>query len=82
MKILYLSSEVAPFAKTGGLADVAGSLPAALKKKGVDIRVGLPKYQSVKIAGNETVRDGVVVYFVENKTYFDRPALYGDKDGD
>ena len=82
MKILYLSSEVAPFAKTGGLADVAGSLPAALKKKGVDIRVGLPKYQSVKLPGNETVQNGVTVYFVENKTYFDRPALYGDKNGD
>ncbi len=82
MKILYLSSEVAPFAKTGGLADVAGSLPAALHRKGIDVRVGLPKYQSVKISGDETVQDGVPVYFVENRTYFDRPGLYGDKSGD
>ena len=34
LKILFLSPEAAPFAKTGGLADVAGSLPAALKKLG------------------------------------------------
>ena len=43
-KILYVASEAVPFAKTGGLADVAGSLPAALKKQGCDIRVVMPKY--------------------------------------
>ncbi|MCX7001399.1 MAG: glycogen synthase GlgA [Candidatus Sumerlaeota bacterium] len=44
MKILYVSSEVVPFAKTGGLADVAGALPLALKKFGHDVRVATPKY--------------------------------------
>ena len=39
MKILYASSEVAPFAKSGGLADVAGALPKALVKDGIDCRV-------------------------------------------
>ena len=39
MKILLASSEIYPFAKTGGLADVAGALPKALKKIGVDGRV-------------------------------------------
>jgi starch synthase len=45
MKILIASSEVAPFAKTGGLADVAGSLPIALQKLDHDIRVITPKYK-------------------------------------
>lgn len=47
MNILYVSSEAAPFAKTGGLGDVAGSLPIALKEKGADARVILPLYKSV-----------------------------------
>ena len=44
MKVLFVASEAVPFAKTGGLADVAGSLPKALKEEGVDIRVIMPKY--------------------------------------
>jgi len=44
LKILLLSAEVAPFAKTGGLADVAGALPKALKDLGHDIRVAMPRY--------------------------------------
>jgi len=48
LKVFFLSPEVVPFAKTGGLADVAGSLPGALKKLGVDVRVGLPYYRVVK----------------------------------
>ncbi len=45
MKILILSSEAVPFAKTGGLADVAGSLPAALKRLGLDVHLCLPHYR-------------------------------------
>ncbi|MFH1122836.1 MAG: glycogen synthase GlgA [Pseudomonadota bacterium] len=48
LKVWFLSSEVEPFAKTGGLADVAGSLPGALKRLGVDVSVGLPFYRVVK----------------------------------
>ena len=47
MKILFAASEVAPFVKTGGLADVAGSLPAALAAHGHDIRVVLPLYSDI-----------------------------------
>lgn len=42
MKVLYVSSEALPFVKTGGLADVAGSLPKELLADGVDIRMVLP----------------------------------------
>ncbi len=47
MKVLFVSAEVTPFAKVGGLADVAGSLPKALHHFGLDIRVLMPKYPSV-----------------------------------
>jgi starch synthase len=47
MRIAILSSEVVPFAKTGGLADVAGALPKALGKHDVDARVILPLYQQI-----------------------------------
>ncbi len=45
MKVLFATSEAAPFIKTGGLGDVAGSLPKVLCKKGVDTRVILPLYR-------------------------------------
>jgi starch synthase len=44
LKVLFLSAEVVPFAKTGGLADVAGSLPKAIRALGHDIRVAMPRY--------------------------------------
>lgn len=44
LKILMLSAEVVPFAKTGGLADVAGSLPKAIHALDQDIRVAMPRY--------------------------------------
>ncbi len=46
-KILYIASEAMPFASTGGLADVIGSLPAAVAKEGVDVRVVIPLHSSV-----------------------------------
>ena len=48
MKILYTASEALPYAASGGLADVAGSLPAALVNAGEDCRVVLPLYKSIK----------------------------------
>lgn len=48
LNILYASSEALPFIASGGLADVAGSLPAALNKNGHDCRVVMPLYRGVK----------------------------------
>ncbi|MBU0630572.1 MAG: glycogen synthase GlgA [Candidatus Margulisbacteria bacterium] len=87
MRILYVSSEVVPFAKTGGLADVAGALPKALKRIGHDVRVFMPRYKMVdpekynltKIFPN--IYEGkipgteVIVYL------FDDPAFFGDREG-
>ncbi|MEK4348933.1 glycogen synthase GlgA [Paenibacillus sp. FSL P4-0184] len=47
MKVLFAAAEAHPFIKTGGLADVIGALPKALKGAGVDVRVILPKYRGI-----------------------------------
>lgn len=48
LKVLFAASESVPFIKTGGLADVAYSLPKELRKAGVDVRVVLPFYQDIR----------------------------------
>ena len=48
LKILFLSAEVAPFAKTGGLGDIGGSLPQALAALGHDVRVVMPAYKNIE----------------------------------
>lgn len=63
LKILFVSAEVAPFAKVGGLGDVAGALPQALKKLGADIRIMMPLYGSIKMVTSPSlsfVRRGVL----------------------
>jgi len=57
MKILMIASEVTPFAKTGGLADVIGSLPKELKRLGHDVRVIIPFYKEVEM-GDYSIRKG------------------------
>jgi starch synthase len=47
MRVVMAASEVVPYAKTGGLADVVGALPHALWRLGVDVAVIMPKYQSI-----------------------------------
>jgi len=47
LKVLFATSEVAPLIKTGGLADVSGALPAALRAIGVDMRILVPGYRQV-----------------------------------
>lgn len=48
MQIVFTSAECAPFVKTGGLGDVAGSLPAALVRAGAEVIVMVPKYATIK----------------------------------
>lgn len=62
LKVLLVASESAPFIKSGGLGDVVGSLPKALRKKGVDVRVVIPRHRAIK---DETMQD------VEFKGEFD-----------
>ena len=50
LKVLSLAAEIAPFAKTGGLADVCGSLPKALEHLGHDVRAVMPAYRGIEMA--------------------------------
>lgn len=97
MKILFVTSESAPFAKSGGLGDVAGSLPKALINKNIDIRVILPlyadideKYRSMmtKIADYDVDlnwrKQKCEVYKLDNDNvvyYFIQNSYYFDREG-
>lgn len=87
VKVLFCSSEVVPFAKTGGLADVAGTLPLELANLGIEIKIVLPYYKIIsprkfklkrldKYTLTVTLQNKVKVYFIQNKKYFDRASLY------
>ncbi|MDI6731529.1 MAG: glycogen synthase GlgA [Candidatus Margulisbacteria bacterium] len=89
MRIFYVSPEVVPFAKTGGLADVAGSLPKTLAELGHDVRIIMPRYKMIDPKKwqlkklNDEIWQGVLpgskvmVYFYENEAYFaSRDGLY------
>ncbi|HEY5575637.1 MAG TPA: glycogen synthase [Clostridiaceae bacterium] len=96
MKVLFAASEVAPFIKTGGLGDVAFSLPKALKNAGVDCRVILPKYLDIPSYFKDNMNtimqiqdffsidhleyEGMHFYFVGNDEYFEREGIYGFED--
>ena len=81
IKVLFCASEVAPFAKTGGLADVTGSLPQALEKLGVGTMIVTPRYRGMS-GEKKKYSKSVSVYFAENEAYFNRASFYGNEDGD
>src|ERR1017187_6957977 len=61
-RVLMISSEGAPFAKTGGLADVVGSLPAALRSYGDEVAVVIPRYGSIDLKNALRVWDDLAVH--------------------
>ncbi len=88
MRILFCSPEVTPFAKTGGLADVSGALPLALRARGIDCRVAMPLYRKIKethpkleIAGEISFfgGDGLIqssVYRKDHVYFIDHPEYF------
>lgn len=93
MKIALCAAEVVPFVKTGGLADVAGTLPLALEKLGEEVIIFLPRYKNIdtKQAALKKINDAVstttlgnniTVYLIENDPFYRRDGLYGDAQGD
>lgn len=97
MKIVFVSAEVAPYSKTGGLADVAGSLPKEFVKMGHDVLVITPRYKEIT-QNMEYVTDYSIPMFNKNmtavvkrhvqhfddkelKTYFVDNAYYFDRVG-
>ena len=93
MKVVFVASEVFPFAKTGGLADVCGALPVVVERLGVEAVVFMPKYRSVsekhptlkKVHNGlykATLGTNVSVYFIEQPEFFGREGIYGDAYGD
>ena len=80
MNILLAASEVVPYAKTGGLADVAGALPKALARLGHNVRVVMPRYKSEKIeAAGERLPGELRVPFDFGER---RIEVYIDKSGE
>jgi starch synthase len=94
-RVLMVASEAAPFVKTGGLADVLGSLPAALRSQGHTVAVLLPKYRQVDLYGSQRVYNDLplwlglasygaavdqVVHGGVSYLFLDCPSLF-DRDG-
>lgn len=72
-KILFVASEAVPFVKTGGLADVVGSLPKCFKKELFDVRVMIPKYLCIK----EELRDQMTYVNHFYMDYLDQSRYVG-----
>ncbi len=76
MKVLFVTYEAAPLFKFGGLGDVAGSLPKALRKLGVDIRIGMPLYR-ILTKTDFLPGTNVPVIFAESPL-FQKPGIIGN----
>ena len=63
LKVLIVASEMVPFAKTGGLADVAGALPVALARLGHQVSVIMPRYPTIEraVRSLEKVQDHLAI---------------------
>ncbi len=61
-RVLMVSSEAAPLAKTGGLADVLGALPGALRSYGDEVAVLIPRYGSIDLGGMRRVYDHLAIH--------------------
>ena len=61
MKILFISSEVTPFAQTGGMADVSGALPSALMQLGHQVLVVMPYYRQVREGDFNLTADNEII---------------------
>lgn len=87
LKIAFCASEVFPFAKTGGLADVCGALPKALAKAGCQVKVFMPWYKNVKpqvrCKDYGITKEGNLEFiFIAHNSFFFRDGLYGTPHGD
>ncbi|OPH47121.1 starch synthase [Paenibacillus ferrarius] len=80
MKVLFAASEAVPFIKTGGLADVIGSLPKELSQQGLDVRVILPKYGDIPAKYREAMTSVVTfdIYVGWRKQYIGIDVLEQD----
>lgn len=67
LRILMVASEMAPFAKVGGLADVTGSLSAALARAGLEVAVVLPRYRCVSLGAARRVYEGLELWLGWNR---------------
>ncbi|MCA9400549.1 MAG: glycogen synthase [Candidatus Omnitrophica bacterium] len=93
MNVAFCSSELFPFSKTGGLADVCGALPLALERLDIKISAFVPMYRHsfddksslTEAAPNcfkTTIGETVDIYFIKNDAYYDRVGIYGEQFGD
>ncbi|HEC70043.1 MAG TPA: glycogen synthase, partial [Candidatus Omnitrophica bacterium] len=88
MKAVIFSSEVFPFAKTGGLADVTGALPLGLEEVGLEVKVFMPLYKNIKPQaineefGVSKIGKNIEVIFIRNDDYYLRDYLYNTPSGD
>ncbi len=89
MRIVLVASEVLPFAKTGGMADVCGTLSLELERQGHEVSIIMPGYRSTGAgkpfnarARVAVIGKGIKVYFLQHGGFYDRPYIYGSPDGD